>query len=183
MLPRCFLDITIGDKEIGRIIIELKNDIVPITAGKNRLKFIDIFICINLILLIKKTIENFRCLCTGERGLSYKNSPFHRVVPNYMCQGGDIVQFNGTGNKSIYDTLPSGLFENENFKLRHTGPGTISMVNKGPFTNGSQFFIALLPCQWLDSKCVVFGKLFLLFLINENFLKAFIFFKVILSMV
>ncbi|EJD38343.1 hypothetical protein AURDEDRAFT_172582 [Auricularia subglabra TFB-10046 SS5] len=132
--PIVFFDVNIGETPAGRIKMELFSDIVP------------------------KTAENFRQLCTGEyrvnaRPQGYKNAIFHRV-PNFMCQGGDFLNGDGTGSFSIY----GDKFPDENFEVKHTGPGLLSMANSGPNTNGCQFFITTAPCDFLDGKHVVFGK-------------------------
>lgn len=130
--PIVAMDVSIGGKPAGTVTIELFADTVP------------------------KTAENFRALCTGEKGkrLSYAGTPFHRIIPGFMVQGGDITRGNGRGGKSIYGRK----FDDENFELKHTKAGLLSMANSGKDTNSSQFFITLVPTPPLDGKHVVFGE-------------------------
>ncbi len=135
--PIVFFDLTLDGKPMGRVEMELFSDVTP------------------------KCAENFRALCTGEKGtgasgkpLCFKGSRFHRIIPGFMCQGGDFTKFNGTGGESIYGSK----FADENFQLKHSAAGLLSMANAGPNTNGSQFFITVAATPWLDGKHTVFGK-------------------------
>ena len=140
--PRVFMDISIGGQYAGRMEFELRADTVPKTAENFRL----------VKIVIIRGISNFhRKLCTMEKGFGFKNVGFHRIIPGFMCQGGDFQHGDGTGGKSIY----GGKFDDENFVLKHEGPGILSMANSGPNTNGSQFFICTEKVRLVSNKDIV----------------------------
>lgn len=127
---RCWMKVSAGGKDLGRVTFEIKDDIVP------------------------KTAKNFKALCTHEKPYGYRGTPFHSVIPGFMAQSGDFENGDGTGGRSIWGQR----FNDENFILRHTGAGVLSMASKGENTNGSQFLITFVPTFWLDRQNVVFGQ-------------------------
>ncbi|CAH6719679.1 peptidyl-prolyl cis-trans isomerase [[Candida] jaroonii] len=127
---KVFFDIAVDQVELGRITFRLYDDVTP------------------------KTAENFRALCTGEEGFGYAGSSIHKIIPEFMFQGGDITKGDGTGGKSIY----GDKFRDENFKSKHHRPYLLTMANTGPNTNGSQFMVTTTVCSWLDNRHVVVGE-------------------------
>ncbi|WP_432590315.1 peptidylprolyl isomerase [Streptomyces sp. HD1123-B1] len=130
MSDNVYFKVSANGEDLGRIVFRLFDDVVP------------------------KTARNFRELATGQNGFGYQSAPFHRVIPEFMLQGGDFTNGNGTGGKSIY----GAKFADENFQLKHDKPFLLSMANAGPNSNGSQFFVTTVVTPWLDGKHVVFGE-------------------------